>query len=80
MESQLTSMHQTISESLVNADAELLAAHTAVLAQIALHAPEAFEVKSDVVMKFLLKQVLMRHEGHAVSFCRLISPTRTSNA
>jgi len=53
---------ESIADSLPTADAELLAAHTAVLAQLALKAPEAFEVKSDVIMKFLLKQILMRTE------------------
>ena len=50
---------QSIAGSLQSADEDLLVAHTAVLAQLALKAPEAFEVKSDVITAFLLKKVLM---------------------
>lgn len=50
---------QQITDSLPEAEPELLAAHIAVLAQLASRAPEAFERKSDVITAFLLKQVLM---------------------
>ncbi|CCM05112.1 uncharacterized protein FIBRA_07319 [Fibroporia radiculosa] len=50
----------TIAEGLQEADPELVAAHVAVLAQLALKSPDAFEQKSDVIMAFLLKQVLMQ--------------------
>ncbi|KAH8102266.1 armadillo-type protein [Cristinia sonorae] len=50
---------ETIADSLSTDDEDLLAARTAVLAQIALRAPDAFELKSDVVTAFLLKKVIM---------------------
>lgn len=37
---------------------EKLVAHIAVLAQLSLRAPDAFEQKSDVIMEFLVKEVL----------------------
>lgn len=49
---------QSIAGSLEDVDAEKLIAHIAVLAQLALRAPDAFEQKSDVVTAFLVKQVL----------------------
>ena len=45
--------------SLPNANEDLLVAHTAVLAQLALIAPDSFEVRSDVITSFLLKKILM---------------------
>ena len=39
-------------------DLDKLVAHIAVLAQLSLCAPEAFEQKSDVIMAYLVKQVL----------------------
>jgi sister-chromatid-cohesion protein PDS5 len=50
---------KSIAQGLPNADPELQAAHIAVLAQFASLAPDSFEQKSDVIMAFLLKQVLM---------------------
>lgn len=50
--------NQFITDELEDVDPEKLVAHIAVLAQLALRAPDAFEQKSDVVMSFLVKQVL----------------------
>ena len=41
-----------------------MVAHIAALAQLAKLAPDAFENKSDVIMAFLLKEVLMTHGTH----------------
>lgn len=41
-------------------DEELLVAHLAALAELAKSAPYAFEQKSDVIVGFLVKQVLMQ--------------------
>ncbi|KAI0336697.1 hypothetical protein GY45DRAFT_1315302 [Cubamyces sp. BRFM 1775] len=49
---------ESISDTLADVDPEKLVAHIAVLAQLALRAPDAFEQKSDVVTAFLVKQVL----------------------
>ncbi|EIW55568.1 uncharacterized protein TRAVEDRAFT_73422 [Trametes versicolor FP-101664 SS1] len=48
----------SIADSLEDVDSDKLVAHIAVLAQLALRAPDAFEQKSDVVTAFLVKQVL----------------------
>ncbi|KAI8986667.1 armadillo-type protein [Trametes punicea] len=50
---------ESIADGLADAGPEKLVAHIAVLAQLALRAPEAFEQKSDVVVAFLVKQVLI---------------------
>src|SRR5947209_17525608 len=50
---------QSIAERLSTAQPDLLVAHTAVLAQFARLAPDAFERKSDVLMTFLIKKLLM---------------------
>ena len=39
-------------------ESDKLVAHIAVLAQLSLQAPDAFEQKSDVIMAYLVKQVL----------------------
>ncbi|KAI0371302.1 hypothetical protein BV20DRAFT_1120710 [Pilatotrama ljubarskyi] len=49
---------ESIADNLGDEDPEKLVAHIAVLAQLALRAPDAFEQKSDVVTAFLVKQVL----------------------
>ncbi|KAI0777199.1 hypothetical protein BD413DRAFT_514292 [Trametes elegans] len=49
---------ESIADALEGVDPETLVAHIAVLAQLALRAPDAFEQKSDVVTAFLVKQVL----------------------
>ncbi len=46
-------------------DDEKLVAHIAVLAQLALRAPDAFEQKSDVVTAFLVKEVLTSSSADA---------------
>jgi sister chromatid cohesion protein PDS5 len=46
-------------DKLTDADPEQLVAHITVLAQFAKMAPDAFESQSDVIMAFLLKEVLM---------------------
>ncbi|OBZ77502.1 Sister chromatid cohesion protein pds5 [Grifola frondosa] len=53
----------SIAEELPEADPDHLVAHISVLAQLALKAPDAFEQKSDVIMAFLLKQVLMKPQS-----------------
>jgi sister-chromatid-cohesion protein PDS5 len=50
---------QSIARKLSTAEPDLLVAHTAVLAQFARLAPDAFERKSDVLMAFLVKKLLM---------------------
>lgn len=50
---------QTISDELRSVRDDLLVAHITVLAQFARVAPEAFEEKSDVIMAFLMKKVLL---------------------
>ncbi|KAG2124196.1 armadillo-type protein [Suillus clintonianus] len=49
----------SIAKKLSTAEPDLLVAHTAVLAQFARLAPDAFERKSDVLMAFLVKKLLM---------------------
>ncbi|KAI0698060.1 armadillo-type protein [Cerioporus squamosus] len=49
---------ESITDELEDVNPEKLVAHIAVLAQLALRAPDAFEQKSDVIMSFLVKQVL----------------------
>ncbi|KAJ7057849.1 hypothetical protein C8F01DRAFT_1151285 [Mycena amicta] len=50
---------ETIADSLGQTIPEVLVAHVAVLAQFARYAPDAFEHKSDVLMSFLIKDLLM---------------------
>ncbi|GBE89081.1 armadillo-type protein [Sparassis latifolia] len=50
---------ESIADGLQDADPELRLAHIAVLSQFSLRMPDAFEPKSDVIVAFLLKQVLM---------------------
>ncbi|KAG0700591.1 armadillo-type protein [Suillus ampliporus] len=50
---------ESIARKLSTAEPDLLVAHTAVLAQLARLAPDAFERKSDVLMTFLVKKLLM---------------------
>jgi hypothetical protein len=51
--------HKSISETLSEATPEALVAHTTVLAQMARFKPDAFEHKSDTIMAFLIKKLLM---------------------
>ena len=51
---------QDILEHLEEATPEQLVAHVAVLVQFARYQPDAFEQKSDTIMAFLLKEVLMK--------------------
>ena len=62
--------HQSIAGALPGADPDLLAAHMAVLAQLALRAPDAFEQKSDVVTSFLIKKILMKSPEPSVGDLR----------
>lgn len=48
-----------ISEKLLEATPEELVAHTTVLAQMARFKPDAFEHRSDTIMAFLIKKLLM---------------------
>ncbi|KAF8634850.1 hypothetical protein AX17_004098 [Amanita inopinata Kibby_2008] len=50
---------EKISDSLSEEDSAALVARVAALSQLARHAPDAFEQKSDVIMSFLLKNILM---------------------
>lgn len=50
---------QTISEDLKGVDDEKLLAHVTVLAELAQMAPDAFESKSEKIMNFVVKQILM---------------------
>jgi sister-chromatid-cohesion protein PDS5 len=54
-----TRVSQSIAGKLSTAQPDLLVAHTAVLAQFARLAPDSFERKSDVLMAFLIKKLLM---------------------
>lgn len=50
---------KSISEKLSDATPEELVAHTTVLAQMARFKPDAFEHRSDTIMSFLIKKLLM---------------------
>ncbi|KAJ6631101.1 armadillo-type protein [Mycena sp. CBHHK59/15] len=54
-----TEIVDVVSEALGTDAPHVLVAHVAVLAQFARFAPDAFEHKSDVLMTFLLKELLM---------------------
>ncbi|EGO03586.1 hypothetical protein SERLA73DRAFT_46084 [Serpula lacrymans var. lacrymans S7.3] len=54
-----TEVVESIADNLSEADPDLLVAHTAALVQFSRLAPDAFEHRSDVIMAFLLKRVLM---------------------
>ncbi|PCH44760.1 hypothetical protein WOLCODRAFT_78395 [Wolfiporia cocos MD-104 SS10] len=49
-----------VAEGLPEADPDLLISHIAVLAQLALRAPDAFERKSEELITFLIRQVLLK--------------------
>lgn len=53
-------MSQTISERLPDANPEQLVAHITVLAQLSRFAPDAFETRSEVIMAFLVKDIVMQ--------------------
>jgi hypothetical protein len=50
---------QAISEELQNVDDPKLVAHVTVLAELAHKVPDAFESKSEEIMNFIVKQILM---------------------
>lgn len=50
---------QTISKDLKNVDDQRLVAHVTVLAELAHKVPDAFESKSEEIMNFIVKQILM---------------------
>lgn len=50
---------QAISKDLKNVDDQRLVAHVAVLAELAHEVPDAFESKSEEIMNFIVKQILM---------------------
>jgi len=50
---------QTISEDLKDADDQTLVARITVLAELAQNAPDAFESKSEEIMNFVVKRILM---------------------
>lgn len=52
-------MIQTVSGNLKNVDDQKLVAHVTVLAELAQKAPDAFESKSEEIMNFIVKQILM---------------------
>jgi len=62
---------QSISEKLPDAEPDLLVAHTAVLAQVARFRVNVFEHKSDTIMAFLVKKLLMAPSKDPVSVCPL---------
>ena len=66
---------QDIADSLSTDDPELLSTHLSVLAQLVLRSPDAFESKSDIIMKFLLKQVILANPS--VDEVRLSLQTRS---
>lgn len=51
---------QKIADSLADVDSDKLAAHVAVLVEFARHIPETFERRNEDIMKFLVKNVLMK--------------------
>ncbi|KZP25702.1 ARM repeat-containing protein [Athelia psychrophila] len=51
---------ETISERLPDANPEQLVAHITVLAQLSRFAPDAFETRSEVIMAFLVKDIVMQ--------------------
>ncbi|KAI0047729.1 cohesin-associated protein Pds5 [Auriscalpium vulgare] len=59
-EDTCTDVVNTISDDLPGVDPDKLVAHIAVLAEFAQSAPEAFELKSEDVVAFLIKGVLMK--------------------
>ncbi|KAI0305166.1 hypothetical protein B0F90DRAFT_1808987 [Multifurca ochricompacta] len=54
-----TDIINTISEDLCNVSDYKLVAHLTVLAELAQTSPDAFESKSEVIMNFIVKQILM---------------------
>jgi hypothetical protein len=50
---------QTISKDLNNVDDQRVVAHVTVLAELAHKVPDAFESKSEEIMNFIVKHVLM---------------------
>jgi hypothetical protein len=50
---------QAISKDLKNIDDQKLVAHVTVLAELAHKVPDAFESKSEEIMNFIVKQILM---------------------
>ncbi|EJD05552.1 uncharacterized protein FOMMEDRAFT_132048 [Fomitiporia mediterranea MF3/22] len=54
-----------IATSLPEAESETLVAHLAVLVEMVRSAPDAFEQRSDVIIEFLLKEVLMKSSNAA---------------
>lgn len=65
---------KSISEKLSEATPEELVAHTTVLAQMARFKPDAFEHRSDTIMAFLIKKLLMgRRSENSVRILHLDS-------
>lgn len=60
---------QSIAEKLPHAEPDILVAHTAVLAQVARFRVNVFEHKSDTIMAFLVKKLLMAPSKDPVSVC-----------
>ncbi|KAH9039613.1 armadillo-type protein [Lactarius pseudohatsudake] len=58
-ENLCTDIINAISGDLDNADDHKLLAHISVLAELAQTAPDSFETKSEVIMNFIVKQILM---------------------
>lgn len=52
-------MTQAISKDLKNVDDQRLVAHVTVLAELAREVPDAFESKSEEIMNFIVKQILL---------------------
>ncbi|KAF9482670.1 hypothetical protein BDN70DRAFT_399452 [Pholiota conissans] len=50
---------ESIADAIAETDSELPASYVAALAQLARFAPDAFEQKSDVIMPYLIKRIIM---------------------
>ncbi|KIJ30528.1 hypothetical protein M422DRAFT_36533 [Sphaerobolus stellatus SS14] len=55
-----------IAKSLPTAGEDLLVGHLAALAELVKHLPDAFEQKSEVIVAFIVKEVLMRNSEDAM--------------
>jgi len=56
----LTSLSQAIAKSLPKANEQHLVGHLAALAEIAKYMPDAFEQKSEVIVAFLVQNLLLQ--------------------
>lgn len=66
-ENQTDHFAKFIAKDAPECDPGILAARLAALKEIVRFAPDAFELKSDVITQFLVKEVLMRSSSDEVS-------------